>query len=101
MSRCFFCLDHPSPRLALGLTWRGYHGGVDERTAAERAEQRGVRLVKVSYQDLRPDGTKSELRHVYWLIGSDTQSPDDLLTIDDVVRRLEQDPGNLKGGSRP
>jgi hypothetical protein len=75
-------------------------GGVDERTAAERAEERGVRLVKVSYQDLRPDGTKSELRDVYWLIGSDTGQPDDLLTIDDVVRRLEEDSTHLKGDSR-
>ena len=74
--------------------------GVDERTAAERAEERGVRLVKVSYQDLRPDGTKSELRDVYWLIGSDTGQPDDLLTIDDVVRRLEADSRQSKGDSR-
>jgi hypothetical protein len=69
---------------------------VDERTAAQRAGQLGIRLVKVSYQDLRPDGTKSELRDVYWLIGSDTQSPDDLLTIDDVVRQLGN-PKNPKG----
>jgi hypothetical protein len=61
---------------------------VDERSAAERAGELGIRLVKVSYQDLRPDGTKSELRDVYWLIGSDTGRPDDLLTIDDVVRQL-------------
>jgi hypothetical protein len=75
-------------------------GGVNERTAAERAEERGVRLVKVSYQDLRPDGTKSELRDVYWLIGSDTGQPDDLLTIDDVVRRLEEDSTHRRGDSR-
>jgi hypothetical protein len=62
---------------------------VDERTAAERAGKLGVRLVKVSYQDLLPDGTKSELRDVYWLIGSETTHPDDLVTIDDVVRHLE------------
>jgi hypothetical protein len=62
---------------------------VDERAAAERAGKLGVRLVKVSYQDVRPDGTKSELRDVYWLIGSETVHPDDLLTIDDVVRHLE------------
>jgi hypothetical protein len=74
---------------------------VDERTAAERAEERGVRLVKVSYQDLRPDGTKSELRDVYWLIGSETQGPDDLLTIDDVVRRLDEESKGLKGDFRP
>jgi hypothetical protein len=71
---------------------------LDERTAAERAGELGVRLVKVSYQDVRPDGTKSELRDVYWLIGSDTGHPADLLTIDDVVRQLE-DPGNFKADS--
>jgi hypothetical protein len=71
---------------------------VDERTAAERAGELGIRLVKVSYQDLRPDGTKSELRDVYWLIGSDTGHPDDLLTIDDVVRHLG-DPKKVKGDS--
>jgi hypothetical protein len=71
---------------------------VDERTAAERAGELGIRLVKVSYQDLRPDGTKSELRDVYWLIGSATQGPDDLLTIDDVVRQLAG-PKNLEGDS--
>jgi hypothetical protein len=70
---------------------------VDERTAAERAGELGVRLVKVSYQDLRPDGTKSELRDVYWLIDSASGHPDDLLTIDDVVKVLE-DPDKLKGG---
>jgi hypothetical protein len=69
---------------------------VDERTAAERAGELGVRLVKVSYQDLRPDGTRSELRDVYWLIGSEAPSPDDLLTIADVVKALEE-PGNPKG----
>jgi hypothetical protein len=68
---------------------------VDERTAAERAGELGVRLVKVSYQDLRPDGSRSELRDVYWLIGSEGPSPDDLLTIADVVKALE-DPGNPK-----
>jgi hypothetical protein len=68
---------------------------VDERTAAERAGELGVRLVKVSYQDLRPDGTRSELRDVYWLIGSEAPSPDDLLTIADVVKALEE-PGNPK-----
>ena len=62
---------------------------MDERTAAERAGELGVRLVKVSYQDLRPDGTKSELRDVYWLIDSEGRHPDDLLTIDDVVKVLE------------
>jgi hypothetical protein len=62
---------------------------VDERAAAERAGKLGVRLVKVTYQDLLPDGSKSELRDVYWLIGSETTHPDDLLTIDDVVRHLE------------
>jgi hypothetical protein len=72
---------------------------VDERTAAERAGELGVRLVKVSYQDLRPDGTRSELRDVYWLIGSDAGRPDDLLTIDDVVRQLE-DAKNAKGDAR-
>jgi len=71
---------------------------VDERTAAERAGELGIRLVKVSYQDLRPDGTKSELHDVYWLIGSDTQNPDDLLTIDDVVRQLGG-PRNAEGDS--
>jgi hypothetical protein len=70
---------------------------LDERSAAERAGKLGVRLVKVSYQDVRPDGTKSELRDVYWLIGSETTHPDDLLTIDDVVRHLE-DP-NFKADS--
>jgi hypothetical protein len=68
---------------------------VDERTAAGRAEELGVRLIKVSYQDLRPDGTRSELREVYWLIGSEGRRPDDLLTIDDVVKALEE-PGDLK-----
>jgi hypothetical protein len=72
---------------------------VDERTAAERAGELGVRLVKVSYQDLRPDGTRSELRDVYWLIGGEAQGPDDLLTIADVVKYLE-DPKNTKGESR-
>jgi len=71
---------------------------VDERTAAERAGELGVRLVKVSYQDLRPDGTKSELRDVYWLIGGERGHPDDLLTIADVVKYLE-DPKNLKDDS--
>ena len=71
---------------------------MNERTAAERAGELGIRLVKVSYQDLRPDGTKSELRDVYWLIGSDTQGPGDLLTIDDVVRQLG-DTKNLEGDS--
>jgi hypothetical protein len=71
---------------------------VDERTAAERAGELGVRLVKVSYQDLRPDGTKSELRDVYWLIGGESSHPDDLLTIADVVKYLE-DPKKLKGDS--
>jgi hypothetical protein len=70
---------------------------VDERTAAERAGKLGIRLVKVSYQDLLPDGSKSELRDVYWLIGSETTHPDDLLTIDDVVRHLED--ADLKADS--
>jgi hypothetical protein len=43
----------------------------------------------VSYQDLRPDGTKSELRDVYWLIDSEGGQPDDLRTIADVVKYLE------------
>lgn len=68
---------------------------MDENAAAERAAQLGVRLVKVSYQDLRPDGTKSELRDVYWLISSNGPHQDDLLTIDDVIRYL-QDPANFK-----
>ena len=71
---------------------------MDERSAAERAGELGVRLVKVSYQDLRPDGTKSELRDVYWLIGGESSHPDDLLTIADVVKYLE-DPKKLKGDS--
>ena len=68
---------------------------MDERTAAERAGELGVRLVKVSYQDLRPDGTRSELRDVYWLIGSEGEHPDDLWTIADVVKALEE-PGSPK-----
>ncbi len=71
---------------------------MDERIAAERAGQLGVRLVKVSYQDLRPDGTRSELRDVYWLIDSETRHPGDLLTIGDVVKYLE-DPKNFKADS--
>jgi hypothetical protein len=71
---------------------------LDERTAAERAGELGVRLVKVSYQDVRPDGTRSELRDVYWLIGSEAGHPDDLLTIADVVKYLE-DPRNFKANS--
>jgi hypothetical protein len=68
---------------------------VDERTAAEQAGKLGIRLIKVSYQDVRADGTKSELRDVYWLMGADTAHPDDLLTIDDVVKVLE-DPKNSR-----
>jgi hypothetical protein len=67
---------------------------VDEHSAAERAQELGVRLVKVSYQDLRPDGTKSEMRDVYWVISSNGPRQDDLLTIDDVIRYL-QDPRNF------
>jgi hypothetical protein len=70
---------------------------VDEKAAAERAEELGVRLIKVSYQDLRADGTSSEVRDVYWLIGSEEPHPDDFLTIDDVVKYLD-DPKNLRPG---
>jgi hypothetical protein len=62
---------------------------VDERAAAGRADELGIRLIKVSYQDLLPDGSRTELRDAYWLIESETSRPGDFLTIDDVVKYLD------------
>ena len=73
---------------------------MDERSAAGRAHELGIRLIKVSYQDVRADGSRSELREVYWLIGSDASHPSDFQTIGDVVKYLE-DPKNARGGSMP